>query len=178
MGKIMKTMLFLLIAALGFSSFSFSEAITRVGINYVDLEVDETDYTYAFSVDGWGFSIDSAPNEQVLLTLDYFRLDEDGESADFNVMTAGYAIGGDLSEGAFTVGLARFDSDLADSADYDIEVGYSRRAGGEEIDYTFSIIASEETTFRAKIMTPVGVTFGLMTDGDVDLWNLGYEYKF
>ena len=47
-----------------------------VGINYVDFEVDETDYYYGFSVDGWGLSLDSAVNENVLLTVDWFRLDE------------------------------------------------------------------------------------------------------
>ncbi|MDC3323658.1 hypothetical protein OAW20_04285 [Gammaproteobacteria bacterium] len=173
----MKKILFILIASLGFASFSFSESVTRLGVNYVDLEVDETDYTYAASIDGYGISLDSAVTENVLLTLDYFRLTEDGESADFNFISAAYAVGGDLSEGAFTIGFSRSDSDLADTSDTDVEVGYSKRSG-ENVDYTFSVIASEETTIRAKIMTPVGISFGLLTDGDIDLWNLGYEYKF
>ena len=174
----MKKILMVVIASLGFSSFSYSEGVTRLGLNYVDLEADETDYNYEFSVDGWGVALDSAVNEKVLVTLDYFRLDEDGESADFNFISGSYAVGGDLSEGAFTIGFARGDSDLADSSDTDLEVGYSRRAGGEDIDFTLSVVASEETTIRAKILTPVGVSFGLLTDGDIHLWNLGYDFKF
>ena len=173
----MKKILFLIIS-LGFSTLSFSESesITRVGINYVDFEVDETDYYYGFSVDGWGVSLDSAVNENVLLTVDWFRLDEDGESADFNVVGAYYAFG-DLSEGAFTIGLARYDSDLVDGSSTDVEVGYSKRSG--DMDYTFSVVNSEEdATFRSKIMTPVGISFGVLTDGDVHLWSLGYEFKF
>ena len=166
----MKKILFLAIfLCLPTYSFSEDDSITRLGINYVDLEVD---YGWVdASVDGWGISLDSAINSNVLLTLDWFKL----EDANFNVISANYAFG-DLSEGAFTLGIARFDSDVADSSSSDVEIGYSKRSG--EMDFTLGIITSEETTFRAKVMTPVGISFGVLTDGDVSLWNLGYDFKF
>ena len=167
----------LLIISLGFSTFSFSENLTRVGVNYVDLEVSETEYYYGFSIDGWGLSIDSAVNDNFLITFDWFTLEDDwGDSADFNIFGAYYAFG-NLSEGAFTIGLARSDSDISDESSTDLEIGYSKRSG--ELDYTFSVVDSDEdATFRAKIMTPVGISFGVLTDGYLDLWSLGYEVKF
>ena len=84
---------------------------------------------------------------------------------------------GDLSDGAFTLGFARFDSDVAD-AETDLEVGFSRR-GGDGVDFSISAIATEDdTTFRARVFTPIGINLGYLTDGDVGILNIGYMWKW
>ena len=150
---------------------AFAENTSKASINYVDLEVD------GFSVDGWGASFDTAMNDKVTWQLDWFKLSGDGGDADFSVFSAGYAFGS-LAEGSAYAGLVRFDSDLADSAETDLEVGYAR-IGGDGPDFSVGLVNSEDDlTFRGEIHTPSGVSLGILTDGDVDLINIGYHVKF
>jgi hypothetical protein len=152
------------------SSFAFS-ATNRLGIGYADVQFDDIDV----DLDGWSISYDGAVTDNILIGADYTSLSGD---ADLDLSLLSFAYGfGDLSEGAFTVGFTRFDSDVA-SADTDLEVGYSRR-GGDGVDFSISAIATEEdTTFRARIFTPVGINLGYLTDGDVGIFNIGYMWKF
>ena len=152
------------------SSFAFS-ATNRIGISYSDVQFDDADV----DLDGWALSYDGAVSENVLLSADYLSLSGDAD-LDINLLSAAYAFG-DLSEGAFTVGFTRIDSDLG-SADTDAEIGYSRR-GGDGVDFSISAIATEEdTTFRARVFTPVGISLGYLTDGDVGILNIGYMWQF
>ena len=164
----MKKILMLLIAL---PFMAFAENVSKGTINYVDLSAD------GFSVDGWGASFDTAVNDNVLLQIDWFKLSEGGVSADFSVFSAGYAFGS-LAEGSTFVGLARYDSDLADGADTDLEVGYAK-VSGDGPDYTLSIVNSEDDlSFKAEVHTPSGISLGILTDGDVDLFNVGYHFRF
>ena len=146
---------------------AFADNVSKASINYVDLSVD------SFSVDGWGASFDTAMNDKVIWQLDWFKL----EDADFSVMSGAYAFSS-LAEGSAYVGFARFDSDLADSAETELEVGYAR-IGGEGPDFSVGIINSDDDlSFRGEVHTPSGISLGILTDGDVDLINIGYHVKF
>ena len=101
------------------ASFAQNNNVTRAAINYVNLEVDFG--SIDDSVDGWGLSFDTAMNDKVMLQLDFFRLSDDYDDADFSVLSGGYAFG-KLSEGSWFVGAARLDSDVADSAETELEV--------------------------------------------------------
>ena len=150
------------------SSFAFS-ATNRLGIGYSSTEGDILD------ADGWTLSYDGAVSENVLLSADYLSLSGDAD-IDLSMLSAGYAFG-ELSEGAFTVGFTRLDSDVA-SADTDAEIGYSRR-GGDGIDFSISAIATEEDpTFRVRVFTPVGINLGYLFDGDAGILNIGYMWQF
>jgi hypothetical protein len=146
---------------------AFAENTSKASINYVDFNFD------GVSFDGWGASFDSAMNDKVIWQLDWFKL----EDVDFSVISGAYAFSS-LAEGSAYLGFARFDSDLADSADTELEVGYAR-IGGESLDFSVGLINSEDDlTFRGEIHTPSGVSLGILTDGDVDLINIGYHVKF
>ena len=152
------------------STFTYS-ATNRLGIGYADVQFDDFDV----DLDGWAISYDGAVSDNVLIGADYTSLSGDAD-LDLSLLSFGYAFGG-LSEGAFTLGFARFDSDVA-SAETDLEVGYSRR-GGEGVDFSISAIATEDdTTFRARIFTPVGINLGYLTDGDIGIFNIGYMWQF
>jgi len=150
---------------------AFADNVSKASINYVDLSVD------SFSVDGWGASFDTAMNDKVIWQLDWFKLSGDGGDADFSVVSGAYGFGS-LAEGSAFVGFARFDSDLADSAETELEVGYAR-IGGEGPDFSVGIINSDDDlSFRGEVHTPSGISLGILTDGDVDLINIGYHVKF
>jgi hypothetical protein len=151
------------------SSFIYSS--NRVGIGYSDVEFDD----FSVDLDGWALSYDGAVNDNVLIGGDYTSLSGDAD-VDLSMLSFGYGFGS-LSEGAFTVGMARFDSDLA-SAETDLEVGYSRR-GGDGVDFSISVINTEEdATFRIRVFTPTGINLGYLSDGDVGILNVGYMWQF
>tara|TARA_B100000315_G_scaffold194720_1_gene185457 strand:- start:270 stop:776 length:507 start_codon:yes stop_codon:yes gene_type:complete len=150
---------------------AFADNVSKASLHYVRLSVDSE------SVDGYGASFDTAMNDKVLMQLDWFKLSESGVSVDFSVFSAAYAFGS-LSEGSFFAGLARFDSDLSDDAEVDLELGYAN-ISGEGLDWAVSIINSDEDlTFKGELHTPSGITLGLLTDGDVNLINIGYHFRF
>ena len=153
-------------------SYAQNTNVSRAAINYVNLDIDD-DYIDA-SVDGWGLSFDSAMNDKVMFQLDFFRLSEDGADADFSVVSGAYAFG-KLSEGSWFIGASRFDSDLADSADTELEFGYANIAGAEGPDWFVSYV---DEGLRGEIHFPAGVSLGVLTDGDVTLLNIGYHIKF
>ena len=149
---------------------AFAGNVSKASISYVDLSAD------GFSVDGWGASFDTAMNDKVIMQLDWFKISESGVSVDFNFLSAAYAFTS-LSEGSAFVGLVRTDSDLGDS-NTELEVGYAK-ISGEGPDWSLSLINSDDDlTFRGEVHTPVGITLGILTDGDVDLVNIGYHFRF
>ena len=152
-------------------SSSFIYSSNRIGIGYADVEFDDV----SIDLDGWALSYDGAVNDNVLIGADYTSLSGDAD-LDLSMLSFGYAFGS-LSEGAFTVGMTRFDSDLA-SAETDLEVGYSRR-GGDGVDFSISVINTEDdATFRARVFTPTGINLGYLSDGDVGIVNIGYMWQF
>ena len=153
-------------------SYAQNTNVSRAAINYVNLEVDFG--SIDDSVDGWGLSFDTAMNDKVMLQLDFFRLSEDGDDADFSILSGGYAFG-KLSEGSWFVGAARLDSDVADSAETELEVGYASIAGADGPDWSVSYI---DESVRGEVHFPAGVSLGVLTDGDVTLLNIGYHIKF
>ena len=152
------------------SSLAYSST-NRLGIGYADVQFDDIDV----DLDGWAISYDGAVTDNILIGADYTSLSGD---ADLDLSMLSFAYGfGDLSDGAFTLGFARFDSDVAD-AETDLEVGFSRR-GGDGVDFSISAIATEyDTTFRARVFTPIGINLGYLTDGDVGILNVGYMWKW
>ena len=152
------------------SSLAYSST-NRLGIGYADVQFDDIDV----DLDGWAISYDGAVTDNILIGADYTSLSGD---ADIDLSMLSFAYGfGDLSDGAFTLGFARFDSDVAD-AETDLEVGFSRR-GGDGVDFSISAIATEDdTTFRARVFTPIGINLGYLTDGDVGILNVGYMWKW
>ena len=152
------------------STLAYS-ATNRIGVGYADVQFDDFDV----DLDGWALSYDGAVSDNVLIGADYTSLSGD---ADLDLSLLSFAYGfGSLSDGAFTIGLSRFDSDIG-SADTDVEVGYSRR-GGEGVDFSISVINTEDdATFRARIFTPIGINLGYLSDGDVGIFNIGYMINF
>ena len=161
-----------LVVCISLTSTSYAENVTRAGLNYVNLSVDD-DFIDE-SVDGWGLSFDTAMNDKVMFQLDYFKLSEDGVDADFSVVSGGYAFG-KLSEGSWFIGASRFDSELQDSTDTELEFGYANIAGADGPDWFVSYI---DESIRGEVHFPAGVTLGVLTDGDVTLLNIGYQIKF
>tara|TARA_B110000263_G_C14883838_1_gene318618 strand:+ start:27 stop:518 length:492 start_codon:yes stop_codon:yes gene_type:complete len=160
----------LIISLIFLPLMAFAENVNKISINYVDIGGD------VGGTDGYGFSFDSAMNDKVILQLDYIKLSGDGFVDDFNILSGAYAFGS-LSEGSAYAGLARFDAG-GGSADTEFEVGYAR-IGGDGPDFSVGLINSDDDlTFRGEIHTPSGVSLGILTDGDVDLINIGYHFKF
>tara|TARA_Y100000590_G_C15429820_1_gene904703 strand:+ start:258 stop:758 length:501 start_codon:yes stop_codon:yes gene_type:complete len=152
-------------------AFGQNTNVSKASVNYVNFDVD--DGWVDASVDGWGASFDTAMNDKVIFQLDWYRISEDGVSADLSIFSAGYAFGS-LSEGSWFVGAARFDSDVADSAETEIEVGYSK-ISGDGSDWSISYI---DEGIRGEVHTPSGFSIGILTDGDVTVLNLGYHIRF
>ena len=142
-----------------------------LGVHYTSWDLDN-----CCTVDGFGIDYSGlAGDNNVLVDFEYSKLSEGGEDFNYNILALGYAFG-NANEGAFSIGLMRFDSDAGDD-ESDFMVGYGRR-GGDGIDYHVGLVNTEEdATFVVKLRGEGGVTFSMLrSDGDT-LMNLGYSWR-
>ena len=164
-GKMKKILMVLLL-----SPFAVFANNNDLGVHYTSWNIDD-----AGTIDGYGLNYSGlAGDNNVLVDFDLERVSGDGDDLNYNILSLGYAFG-DANEGAFSIGLMRFDAEDEDSSDF--QIGYGRR-GGEGIDYHVGLVNTEDdTTFIVRLRGESGVTFSaLLVDGD-SIMNLGYSWR-
>lgn len=140
-----------------------------IGVHYTSWNID--DYT----IDGFGVDYSGlAGDNNFLIDFTYDNVDDVGGSVNYNILSLAYAFG-NANEGAFSLGMARFDAE--GSSESEVMIGYGRR-GGEGVDYHIGLIDGEEdATFSVKIRGERGVTFSVLaSDGDT-LSTIGYSWR-
>ena len=140
-----------------------------LGVHYTSWDLDGCCTVDGFGVDYSGLAGDN----NFLIDVTYDRIEESGVSLNYSIISLGYAFG-HANEGAFSLGVARFD---ADGSETDVMIGYGRR-GGEGVDYHIGLLNTEEdATFTVKIRGERGVTFSVLANDGDTITTIGYSWR-
>ena len=141
-----------------------------IGVHYTSWDLDG-----CCTVDGFGIDYSGlAGDNSLLVDLTYERVSEGGVDFNFNILSLAYAFG-NANEGAFNLGMTRFDGE--GESESDVMVGYGRR-GGEGVDYQVGLINTEDdATFMLSLRGESGIKFTLFSSDGDNLMTLGYSWR-
>ena len=141
-----------------------------IGLSYNDWD--------GIDSDGIAIEFDTTFGSNMAFDFDYHDVDASGVSINVHMMHLGYAFG-DLSEGAFHIGLTNMDADYYDdgSGETGPTIGYTRRASsGGDFSIKFSDMNDLDTILEIDYVTNSGISLGLMDDGEGTTWTIGYTF--